>query len=170
MKRLSQLFSIVAAASLLFAGSSFAQINANATGEANARIITGLSIEKAADLEFSEIISNGVGGTVTVATDGNVTYEGVNAYPGSKAPQAAKFEVRGEAGKHFYAELPEEIEVKNDNDETMKVNGFTMKSDEGYSLDKNGQDELTVGATLNVNANQDAGFYKGEFKVTVNYN
>ncbi len=170
MKRFTQFFSIIAVASLVFVGHASAQISASATGEANARIITGLSIEKTADLEFSEIISNGVGGTVTVSTDGDVSYDGVNAYPGSKAPSPAVFEVRGEAGKHFYTELPKEITIRNENDEAMVVNEFNMKSDEEYTLDKDGQDVLTVGATLNVNANQDAGFYKGEFRVMVNYN
>ncbi len=170
MKRFTKLFSIVAVASLVFVGHASAQISASATGEANARIITGLSISKTADLEFSEIISNGVGGTVTISTDGDAAFDGVNAYPGSKAPSAATFEVRGEAGKHFYAELPKEINVRNENDEVMVVNGFTITSDEGYNLDKDGQDVLTVGATLNVNANQDAGYYKGEFRVMINYN
>ena len=167
MKRFATLFTIVA---LTFVGQAFSQINASATGEANARIITGLSIAKAADLEFSEIISNGVGGTVTVATDGDVVYNGVDAYPGSKAPQAAAFEVRGEAGKHFVTELPKSITIKNDNDNSMLVNSFTIASQEGYSLDGKGQDVLTVGATLNVNANQEAGYYRGEFTLMVNYN
>ncbi len=170
MKRFTKLFSIVAVASLTFVGHASAQIGASATGEANARIITGLSISKTADLEFSEIISNGVGGTVTISTDGDVAYDGVNAYPGSKTPGAATFQVRGESDKHFYAELPKEIEIRNENDEEMVVNGFTIDSEEDYTLDKKGQDVLTIGATLNVKANQDAGFYKGEFRVMVNYN
>ena len=170
MKRYNKLFTLAAIAALVIVGQASAQISASATGEANARIIKGLSMFKTADLEFSEIISNGVGGTVTVEADGNVKYDGVNAYPGSKAPQAAQFDVRGEADKHFATELPTEITIKNDSDESMTVNDFTIASKGGYSLDKNGTDVLSVGATLNVNANQAAGEYKGEFKVVVNYN
>ena len=170
MKRLTYFLVIAAFAALVFAGNASAQISASATAGASARIIKGISIEKTADLEFSEIISNGTGGTVFLNNTGSVQYNGVKAYPGAKAPQPAKFVVQGEAGKMFKITLPEEFTIKNSADNSMKVNNIHHNPYPGFSwLDINGTETFTVGAQLNVNANQEVGIYKGEFDVTVNY-
>jgi len=170
MKRLTYFFMIAAFAALVFAGTASAQISATATGSASATIIKGISIEKTADLEFSEIISNGTGGTVFLNNTGSVLYNGVKAYPGSKAPQTAKFVVQGEAGKMFNITLPEEFTIKNSADNSMIVNDIHHNPYPGFpSLDSNGTETFTVGAQLNVNANQEAGIYTGEFQVSVNY-
>jgi len=134
MKRLTYFFVIAAFAALVFAGTASAQISASATAGASARIIKGISLEKTADLEFSEIISNGTGGTVAMPVDGSgAVYTGVKQYPGSKAPQAAKFDVRGEAGKAFSVELPREISILNSNNASMLVNGFKHSAKNSYT-------------------------------------
>lgn len=168
MKYFSPLSALVVVVAL-FAGTANAQLEISIYGQTNARVVAGIALVKTADLDFSEIVSNGSGGTVTIAAVG-AAYNGVNAYPGSKAPQIARFQVRGQADKHYAAQVPAEIAVRNENGGMMTVNGFTLSSQEGNVLNTQGQDLLTVGATLHVNPDQEAGYYRGEFRVTINYN
>ena len=166
MKHCCSLVAIVTA--LLYAGQASAQIITN--GQASARIVSGLSITQTSTLEFNEILSNGSGGSVSISASGATTYDGVNAFPGSKTPQAAQFHVRGEANKHYTAQLPEEIAISNNQNQRLTIHNFSVNSKRGYTLDGYGVDVLTVGATLNVSANQQGGLYQGQFRVTINYN
>ena len=50
----------------------------------------------------------------------------------------------------------------------MKVTNFTANAKQ--VLTDKGEEIFQLGATLNVEANQLAGKYKGQFEVTVNYN
>jgi hypothetical protein len=52
----------------------------------------------------------------------------------------------------------------------MVVSRFTSSPEESGFLNEAGQQELKVGATLNLSANQSDGDYRGTFAVTVTYN
>ncbi len=131
---------------------------------------TAMTIYKTADLRFGDIITNGTGGSVTVSTDGAVSYQGVTGFHGGATPQPAEFQITGEAHCYYFVDIPKNIRVRNEQNRSMKVEDFTMDSQNHNVLDRNGEDVLRIGASLKINPNQDAGHYHGEFRVTANYN
>ena len=146
--------------------------SASASASAKATIITPIAIDQVADLNFGNIVAGTDAGTVTVDTEGNRTSStGItlpNATPGDF--QAAKFTVTGLADATYAITLPDDNTVTiSGPGEDMTVTGFTSNPD-GTGVLAGGTQTLSVGATLNVGADQAAGEYAGEFTVTVAYN
>lgn len=145
-----------------------AQNSADATARVTATIITPISIEKTADLLFGKIVKSDAGGTVVIDTEDNAVYTGVTEFANNINVSAAKFTVKGNAGNRYSISLPTSITISETGGATMTVNHFTSSPD--VVIASNGTQTLSVGATLNVGADQAAGEYAGEFTVTVAYN
>lgn len=148
--------------------------SASASASAKATIITPIAIthEGKPDLNFGNIVAGTATGTVTVDTEGNRTSStGItlpNATPGDF--HAAEFTVTGLANATYAITLPDDNTVTiSGPGEDMTVTGFTSNPD-GTGVLAGGTQTLSVGATLNVGANQPAGTYEGSFSVTVAYN
>lgn len=148
-----------------------AQNSADATARVTATIITPISIEKTADLLFGKIVKSDAGGTVVIDTEDNAVYTGVTEFANNINVSAAKFTVKGNAGNRYSISLPDSITISETGGATMTVNHFTSSPDVTAGvIASNGTQTLSVGATLNVGADQAAGEYAGEFTVTVAYN
>lgn len=161
-------FFTLAIAILGFTSVSFAQTpRVSATGEAFATIIAPITIENNAPLRFGNIIASTTEGKVIVSSEGVRTSDGGAYFPSVLGEvNAAEFTVTGLAGATYSITLPGTIEL-NSATSGMKVTDF---KDNAKKVLAEGKETFQLGATLVVAANQEAGEYKGQFEVTVNYN
>jgi spore coat protein U-like protein len=156
----------LAAALLLLAGNATAQTaTSTVTVEVESRAIT---LANVAGLNFGTILPYGSAGSVFVYSNG--TYATSNAFISNATGIAASaWAVTGVPGAPYAVTLPNSVTITNGT-ETMTVNSFSRSGGGQLNLDAAGNGTFTVGARLNVGANQPAGTYAGTFNVTVNYN
>jgi hypothetical protein len=151
-------------------GKAYAQ--ASATSNVTATVITPISITKNTDMNFGELAAGATAGTVVLDPAGTVTVTGgVDA--GAGTPTAATFTVSGEPNATYAITLPATaVTIDDGAGNTMTVDTFTSTPTPTGTLDGTGNQTLSVGATLNVGANQVAGTYGAgaTFDVTVEYN
>ncbi|MFD1095897.1 DUF4402 domain-containing protein [Salegentibacter chungangensis] len=144
----------------LISGSAFAQ---SATANANADIVSPISISKTGDLNFGKV-SNNAAGTVVIANDGSAS--GLTQI-GSTTPTAASFEVTAASGFAYTVTTPTSVTLSNGTD-NITVDTFT--DDAGANPSGTGSAQtVNVGATLNVASGQATGNYTGTFDVSVAY-
>ncbi|MDB5000297.1 MAG: YapH protein [Mucilaginibacter sp.] len=170
-------FTILFAVSLFmigFASTSYAQTDVKtATATANATIITPIAITKVNDLNFGNIVATTTGGTVVLTPAGARTEAGVQLPAVTGTVSAASFTVTGQDGYAYSVTLPADgYAIKTGTGtatETMTLTSFISNTTGTLT---GGTETLSVGATLNVVANQAAGTYIGAspFDVKVNYN
>jgi hypothetical protein len=168
-------FLAITAVMFSFAISTFGQVSATAT--AAATIITPIAINKTVDMNFGNVAASGALGTVVLAPGGGRTPAGGVTLPATAGTvAAASFTVTGQANFTYSITLPVGASTISNGVQTMTVNAFTSNPTPTGLLTL-GTETLTVGATLNVAANQAAGTYtsgaaggSGPFTVTVNYN
>jgi hypothetical protein len=152
-----------------------AQDDATGIAESNATIITPISIIKNVDLAFGNIVASGTDGTVVIGTDNSRNFTGgATAFANSTGdPLAAKFTVLGAVNATYSIVLTNtEFDLTRDGGtETMEVNTFVTSPDATGTL-TGGTQEIFVGATLEVGANQEPGFYENtsDLEITVAYN
>ena len=141
---------------------------ASATASAGGTIVTPIAIANVQNLLFGNIIASENGGTVTIDNSGARTSDGVS-FPSIEGTfQAAQFRVTGMAGAAFAVTMPADgIVALAGPGDNMTLSAFTNNS---TNVITGGEVTFAVGATLNVNANQTAGDYTGNFNITVNYN
>lgn len=146
-------------------------------------VITPIGIMKIRDMHFGKIVS-GYSGSIVLSPENGIasTTGNVSLGTGGDYVSAASFEVSDGLGnstgiRRFYAgytiTLPSnEVILVNESGNTMKVSNFTSyPSSSGYGNFKNGEGELSIGATLYITANQGLGNYMSSapFPVTVNF-
>ncbi|MEG9326718.1 DUF4402 domain-containing protein [Salinimicrobium catena] len=143
--------------------STSVQINSRAT------IIDPLNITNSVDLDFGNVISSFNPGTVILSPDGTRSANGVhisNNFPGHVAPAEA---IVKHGNNNYSITLPKSFILYNQNDpnQVLTIDEFTVSPETGEVMDV-----LKIGATLNLKANQSAGFYTNTsgFNVTVSYN
>ncbi|OSZ78342.1 hypothetical protein CAP35_08790 [Chitinophagaceae bacterium IBVUCB1] len=154
----------------------YAQQSAVTFAEARAWIIAPISINKTTDMDFGNVaVSTQSGGTVVLnPAGGRVSTGGVSLPTTSGSPQPASFSVTGESNYSYTITLPTSATLGDGLGNTMIINSFTSTPQSIGTLNA-GTQNLSVGATLSVNAGQQAGNYSTQtggssFNVTVNYN
>jgi hypothetical protein len=147
---------------------------ASASSNTEAIIITPIAISNSQALNFGNIAS-GTAGTVSVDTDGQRTSTGPTlpaATPGTIT--AAHFDVTGLANATYSITLTNtSFDVtRSGGSETMLVNNIVTTPTPTGTLDGSGEQQIKVGATLTVDANQAAGTYTNldALEITVDYN
>lgn len=168
MKKLRNLILVIAL--ILFNVNLFSQVTA--TANASATIITPIAIIKTADMNFGNIAVNASLGTVILTPAGGRSVTGGVTLPASAGTvAAAAFTVSGATDYIFSITLPSGPLTITDGTNNMTVSGFTSTPTPTGTL-TGGSVTLSVGATLNVGADQVAGVYTSDtpFDVTVNYN
>jgi hypothetical protein len=169
MKNLSTLVLLII---LLFCISLAGIAQVTATASTSATIIAPIAISKAVDMNFGNIASGAVGGTVVLSPDGSLSPTGDVTLPLiSGTVSAAKFTVTGLSGSTISITLPVGSITLNNLGNTMKVKSFTSNPSLTGTL-TGGIQDIFVGATLVVGASQVAGLYfnLSNLFVTVNYN
>ncbi|HHV04041.1 MAG: DUF4402 domain-containing protein [Bacteroidales bacterium] len=167
-------FFTLSVALLAFTNISFGQSQSTASADAGANIITPISISNSQGLHFGDIVSQTNAFTVTMSAAGGRS--DASGLSGDQSPllstntgNQAVFTITGEADYEFSVLLPTSIELTATGATPMDVDNFTMNLDESDNTLTGGSVVLNVGATLHVNAVQQAGAYTGSFNVTVAY-
>jgi len=167
-------FFTLSVAIFAFTNISFGQSESTATADAGANIITPISITNTQGLDFGDIVSQIDAFTVTMSASGART--DASGLTGDQSPllstdagNQALFTITGEEDYKFSVTLPTSIELTATGATPMTVNNFTSNLNASNNTLTGGSVDLSVGATLNVNATQQAGAYTGTFDVTVAY-
>lgn len=134
---------------------------------AGAKIIAPLEITNTASLYFGTVAPSLTQGDNVVVTPAGDKKCGAALTCLTADHTAAAFDVKGEADAVYTISLPEGIEITNDKGDAMKVYDFTGSKDNGRLV--KGEDNFTVGGTLDVGVRQAAGKYTGRFVVAVEY-
>ena len=165
MKKLFLILLVIA-----FTFNAYSQVSATST--ATATIVAPITISKVIDLNFGNVAVGNTSGTV------KLTPAGVRSSTGGAVlttvvgtVSAASFTTTGQVGSTYSITLPNAPT-------TLKSGGNTMTCDQWTSSPRpdgiltTGTQTITVGATLNVTANQATGVYisTAPFPITVNYN
>jgi hypothetical protein len=180
MKKIT-LFTIVVVA--CFAVKISAQSEATVSSTASASLLVAMSLSEASPLNFgSSLLPSIAGGTIVLHSNStNQDYTGgVATSAATPAPSMAAFNVVGTGLETYAIVLPSLITVWHTSISTgvhtMDINSMTSLFNGAVSnattstLESNGTDSFTVGATLNVQEDQIGGQYSGTFQVSVDYN
>ncbi len=148
----------------------YSQTQATASFTASATIIQPIGITTTANMNFASLDAKS-GGAVILSPDNNrIGTGGIELADGTEV-SAAAFKVTGEQNFAFSISLPENDFVLTNGSENMIIKDFTSSLD-GTGDFSNGQSDVRVGATLEVNPQQNPGVYTtpSPMNVTVNYN
>ncbi len=144
---------------------------ASDTANATANIIAPITITQTGDLDFASIVPDVAPQTVVVNT-ANTRTACTGGLVCTGAVSSASFDVGGAAGAGYTITLPGTLNITDGGVNNMNVDTWTINPTSPATLSGSPPDTLTVGATLNVNANQVAGSYgqvAETFTLTVDY-
>jgi len=105
------------------------------------------------------VVLNPVTGAKTV-TGGAVDFGGHE--------QVAEFKIEGQRYANVFVVLPSSITL-NTGGGTMTIDNFTMNASNPINLGHHGRATIKVGATLHLNAGQQAGGYNGNLTISADY-
>ncbi len=149
--------------------SAKSQTSASASVNSNATVIDPIKITKSVDLDFGNVISAYNPGIVILSPDGSRVAYGVqisNTFPGKVTPAEA---IVNHGNNNYSITLPESFTLysQDNHNQVLTIDEFTVSPKTGELMDI-----LKIGGTLNLVANQPAGFYTNStgFNVTVSYN
>lgn len=115
-------------------------------------------------IDFGSLSVASAGSVIIDTSDVRTTTGGV--FPYVSLAHAARFDVAGCADYAYNIVLPDTITLSSSTS-SMSMNNFVSMPATSGVLDATGNQELVVGATLNVGAAQTAGTYSGSFIVEV---
>ena len=175
--RLIHAISIAGFASLWPCTSVLAQ-TAVEQGQSQVGVVTPLSFIQTEELSFGRILSSNTAGTVTVAPNGTRTRSGGVTLHGNDQ-QAAVFAGLGAVNQRVQISLGSNSIFLTGPGVRMRARNFVIGSTPTAVLSTtprvfriagaNGGFSFPVGATLDVNANQAPGTYRGTWSITLNY-
>ncbi|KUR71579.1 hypothetical protein AQZ52_08125 [Novosphingobium fuchskuhlense] len=142
------------------------------SGAAQAVVIKPLAIVAVDSLSFGDLTRPTAAGTVVLDPSGAITTTGgvltSTAIAQSGPRRAGTFTVNGDPGRQFIIDLPT-VAILRQGSRNMRLSAFRSNWTAGTAFSPTGIFALTVGATLNVGANQTTGTYTGTYAVTVTY-
>lgn len=153
----------------VFCNLTLAQGSIGAVGKTS--VVSPISISEQVVLDFGVITTTASsGGTVSVGLNGFLTADGGARVIGTAIGNAAAFEVSGDANATYSISLPaDNVASLSSNGHTILLKSFISNPTSNGQLDSTGKQQIFVGATLQLNPNQPAGDYIGNYNVTVNY-
>jgi hypothetical protein len=163
----------MACALAALAGTAFAAPSSSSvSGAAQAVILAPLQIAPLAPLSFGQLTRPTAAGTVVMSPAGAITATG-GVLTSTAIAQTARrgpgtFAVAGEAGRAFSIALPT-VAILRQGSRNMRLSAFRSNWIPGAVFSPTRTFALSVGATLNVGANQTTGTYTGTYAVTVTY-
>jgi hypothetical protein len=157
------------AASLVLSTGAMAQVSDGGTGQMSANVlIQEITLTQVDTLRFGTLLPFGRAGYIRIHTNG-VT-QGVSALSTVDGGPSL-WTVVGINNAPYDIAMPVTAEVTNASGDNMTVNNFKRTgSTSQLFLDAAGDASFTIGADLQVGANQPAGTYNGTYQVTVSYN
>ena len=153
----------------LISGTAFSQ---TATANASADIVSPISItHDGADLVFGKVIPAETATTIVLNTDGTVNASSTGTSVSSSTRTAASFTISA-TNTYFYSiSIPSAaISLTGPTGSVdMTVEDFTQNLSAANNQSDGNDDNLLIGGTLKVGANQQEGNYEGQFTVNVAY-
>jgi hypothetical protein len=130
-----------------------------------------VSISNTEALAFGKFAA-GAGGSIAVSTSGARSASGGVVLLSSSPGAAARFEVSGDANLTYAISLPANgvASLSNGSGQNMSLSDFSSAPASAGLLNALGRQTVSVGARLNVGANQPSGNYSGTFEIYVDYN
>ncbi len=154
---------------LLYACSLNAQSTAATYGSVSVNIISPVGSIIASGMNFGKFSSTGRPGEIILTPSSDrFSTGGIKIPANDKAAEAATFIIQG-ADNHYALGMPNEcLIMRKDGNETMRICYF----DYHITRMSNNAETISIGATLNVHANQAAGIYKpvNPFDIVIYYN
>ncbi|MEW4448910.1 DUF4402 domain-containing protein [Qipengyuania sp. JC766] len=145
-------------------------------GTVGGTVVAPSRVSKLADLRFGAFAAPDTASTIRVRTDGGIQATGAVAATmnvpqpaGGRGP--AQFRIEQDGRLFFNVYYPRTIQISNGS-ASMTVNNTTarlVRTSTSGLLGLGSIWRLDMGGTLNVNANQAAGRYSGDFVITVTY-
>ncbi len=138
----------------------------SATANANAKIISAITVTKNTDLNFGTAVSSAAGGTVTVTpvVAATQTCVGVTCTGGGQT--SAQFSIAGAAGTVAVITVPATVSLTSGGN---SMTAALTSSAATLPLLGTAADAFQVGGTLTVGLAQATGSYTGTFTVSVAY-
>jgi hypothetical protein len=144
---------------------------ASDTATITANIVTAISLTNRSGLVFGDISSSNVAGTVVLSPAGSrISTGGADIDSTVASGPAAVFDVVGLPNAVYAITLPLPVVLIGPGGNNMVVDNFTSLPTTTGLTDAGGQQNLFIGATLNVGRNQSFGSYTGIMFVIVAYN
>ena len=134
-----------------------------------ARVDPVITLAAAAGMGFGDVYSGPAAGTVVLAPEGTRTASPGVILGSTTAVGPAILMVRGAPNTTFAIMLPASVTLHGPAG-TLLVSPFTCQPGPCGLLSETGEQQLQVGATLNLGQNQPDGDYLGTFAVSVAYN
>ncbi len=147
-------------------GVSTSALAAQATGTANATVVTPIAIAVGATtLEFGDIVG-GTGGTVIVTPLGA---DGGGTLTSTGTKSAGTFDVTGANNRTFSILIAKVTDLVNGAHDLV-ISSFTHSAGGTPTLSAGGTLTLGVGATITADSSEGDGTYSGTYTVDVDYN
>ncbi|MBT6095479.1 MAG: DUF4402 domain-containing protein [Rhodospirillaceae bacterium] len=140
----------------------------SATATVSGSVAAPISISATTALSFGTITPYSTSGTITVSTAGSTTAINVTEMAGGSASEGV-FTITGNGGAAFSITLPSTSTLSNGVN-SMTVNSFQHDAGASPTISGGGSRDVSIGATLNVGADQANGNYSGVYTVFGNYN
>jgi hypothetical protein len=161
-----------------FALPAYAQRIDEKTADAKVVVVRPLSFLEVTNLHFGKILASNTAGSVTIAPNGNRTKTGgITLVDNDHRP--AEFAGMGSRNQRVDISLSSNTIFLNGPGTQMRVREFVIGSTPTAILTTtprrfriasvNGLFQFPVGATLDVNASQQPGIYRGTWNITLNY-
>jgi Domain of unknown function (DUF4402) len=151
----------------------------SAGATSRSRIVKPVSIANTRDLDFGIVVRGTTAGTVTInAQSGARTKTGGVLLQGTTGFSSAAFTGAGTGGRLVRLTIgTPTITLNRVGGGTMTVNAFRISNNgaapqtlpRNYTLPASGIDDISIGARLNVAANQAEGLYTGSFTISMDY-
>ena len=140
---------------------------ATGTGDAKAKIVNPVEIQKTQDLNFGTML--GKANTVTVSSAGaRSASDGTGLVNDSNTPTAGILQVTGPNNQPITVTLPGSATVRSGNN-SMEISNFSSPESGERTLDGTGKLTINIGGDLAVTEGQAAGDYTGTYTITVTY-
>jgi hypothetical protein len=150
------------------------ETNVSAAAKVSAIIVSPIVIVKRADLNFGNILAGSDGSVVKIDPENAASVaDGASLSLTNRGTvSAAKFSITGFPNATYTISVPSSILLTREGgSETLFVDGIVTSPSATGSLSDNGEQTISVGGTVHVEANQTPGTYSNEngLSVTVAY-
>lgn len=147
---------------------AFQVVAVTAVGTVNVEVVRFLTLVNTNGLEFGKVSVSGAAGTVVITPDGNRYATGGAAVDPADHFSPASFVIQGRPNESFVVQLPDSIDIFDQNGNKIIIEDFSSNSEQG-NLGGSGDAEIMIGGKLNLDPNQPSGSYNGTLVIDVHY-
>lgn len=128
-----------------------------------------IAVSTLSNLSFGKLAA-GSGGTVVMATTGSRTKTGGVVLLSTGTGSTAVFHLQGTPSQAYIVTLPSNTSVTmTSGANSVRVTDFTMSPGPTGTFNSVGSQNITIGATMNVDSNNPPGDYSGTFSFSIDY-